>query len=219
MEMITKGYQWYHDTPEQPFEFTPDSIWLINPDTKEWMIELGKSGDLWYYYETPVIFSKYLNMEKSDFESFIKIWVEDVLKTGVVSTPRRFRSSHPAVEDVLKTGVVSTCPNEAQYPLRVEDVLKTGVVSTCLYHSKHGCAVEDVLKREIVSTNACRSKNAMRVEDALKREVVSTCPLTSNERTPVEDVLKREVVSTTSMTSNSGNLLVEDVLKNGKQLK
>ena len=175
MEILTKGYQWYHDTPEQPFEFTPDSIWLINPDTKEWMIELGKSGDLWYYYETPVIFSKYLNMEKSDFESFIKIWVEDVLKTGVVSTPRRFRSSHPAVEDVLKTGVVSTC----------------------LYHSKHGCAVED----------------------ALKREVVSTCPLTSNERTPVEDVLKREVVSTTSMTSNSGNLLVEDVLKNGKQLK
>jgi hypothetical protein len=86
MNVITKDYQWYHDTPEQPFEFTPGSIWLINPETKEWMLELKKSGHLWYYYETPDIFSKYLNMEEPDFESFIKIWVEDVLKKRVVST-------------------------------------------------------------------------------------------------------------------------------------
>jgi hypothetical protein len=104
MNMITKGYHWYYDTPEQPFEWSEGSIWLINPDTKQWMLELKKSGDLWYYYKTPDSFSRYLNMEKSDFKSFIKIWVEDVLKRGVVSTWIRERKDRKLVEDVLKNG-------------------------------------------------------------------------------------------------------------------
>jgi len=104
MNMITKDYQWYHDTPEQPFEWTEDSIWLINPETNKWMFELEESGQLWYYIKTYDTFSKYLNMEEYDFKSLIKIWVEDVLKRGVVST-RRNRSRTPRqVEDVLKKG-------------------------------------------------------------------------------------------------------------------
>ena len=105
MNMITKGYKWYTaDTPEQPFEYSEGSIWLINPDTKQWMLELNKSGKLWYYMETPESFSKYLNMEESDFVSFIKIWVEDVLKKGVISTPRGTTRWPTTVEDVLNNG-------------------------------------------------------------------------------------------------------------------
>jgi hypothetical protein len=104
MKILTKDYQWYTDTPEQPFEYTEGSIWLINPETKKWMLELGKSGDLWYYYETSDTFSKYLNMEVSDFKSFIKIWVEDVLKRGVISTGSRTWWRSAQVEDVLKNG-------------------------------------------------------------------------------------------------------------------
>jgi hypothetical protein len=105
MNHLTKGYQWYYDTPEQPFKHTSGSIWLINPDTKQWMLELKKSGDLWYYYKTPDSFSRYLNMEKSDFKSFIKIWVEDVLKRGVVSTWIRERKDRKLVGDALKNGI------------------------------------------------------------------------------------------------------------------
>ena len=43
MNDLTKDYVWYYDTPEQPFEITPGSIWLINPNTKQWMLELEKS--------------------------------------------------------------------------------------------------------------------------------------------------------------------------------
>ena len=86
MNNRTKGYQWYHDTPEQPFEYTRGSIWLINPDTEDWMLELKKSGKLRYNYKTHDTFSMYLNMKVSDFESFIKIWVEDVLEREVTST-------------------------------------------------------------------------------------------------------------------------------------
>ena len=104
MNMITKDYYWYHDTPEQPFEWSEGSIWLINPDTKQWMFELRKSGHLLYYYETYDTFSMYLNMDESDFESFIKIWVEDALKRGVVSTHRLHGWRCAVVEDALKNG-------------------------------------------------------------------------------------------------------------------
>jgi hypothetical protein len=117
MEMLTKGYHWYS---------TPYGIWLINPDTKKWMLELGKSGDLWYYDKMSDTFSKYLNMERSDFKSFIKIWVEDVLKRGVVSTEQVKMQPVEWVENVLKKGVVSTQPDVLNGSPTVEDVLKNG---------------------------------------------------------------------------------------------
>jgi hypothetical protein len=104
MNIIIKGYQWYIDTPEQRFEYSPESIWLIKPETKEWMLELKKSGDLWYNYETYDTFSRYLNMEKSDFEPFIKIWVEDVLKREIDSINNQWGGHTFRVEDVLEKG-------------------------------------------------------------------------------------------------------------------
>ena len=86
MEMITEDYHWYTDTPEQPFEYTEGSIWLINSETGQWMLVLEKPGFLWYYNGITDTFFKYLNMKYPDFDSFIKIWVEDALKRGVVST-------------------------------------------------------------------------------------------------------------------------------------
>jgi len=74
MEMFTKGCYWYHDTPEQPFVHTEGSIWLINPETEEWMLELQKDGYLWYHDKIFDTFSKYLNMKEIDFESFIGLW-------------------------------------------------------------------------------------------------------------------------------------------------
>ena len=95
MNMITKDYQWYS---------TPYATWLINPDTKQWMLEWEKSGKLWYHLKVRDTFSKYLNMDEFDFESFIEIWVEDVLKRGVVSTSVLHLQHRIEVEDVLKNG-------------------------------------------------------------------------------------------------------------------
>ena len=104
MNHITKGYYWYIDSPEQPFEWSKGSIWLINPETEEWMLELQKDGHLWYHDKIFDIFSKYLNMEESDFESFIGLWVEDALKRGVVSTAWTIMLRTNRVEDALKNG-------------------------------------------------------------------------------------------------------------------
>jgi len=168
MEMLTKGYQWYHDTPEQPFELSQGSIWLINPETKQWIFELGKSGKLWYYFEIPDTFSNYLNMRRYDFESFIKIWVEDALKRGVVSTGWIPSCSGRGVEDALKRGVVSTGTYRYDCPYGVEDVLKKGVVSTAERHDEWPAVVEDALKRGVVSTCGNRCGMERTVENALK---------------------------------------------------
>ena len=126
MNMITKGYQWYYDTPEQPFFYTPGSIWLINPKTKQWMLELKKYGYLWYYYKTPESFSKYLNMEVSDFESFIGLWVEDALERGVISTLVDDVVARLQVEDALERGVILTRPITKTGGGWVEDALERG---------------------------------------------------------------------------------------------
>ena len=146
MEMITKEYQWYTDTPEQPFEYSEGSIWLINPETEEWILELTKSGVLWYDYETPDSFYRYLNMGRSDFEPFIKIWMEDVFKRGVVSTSAEADVYWGLMEDVFKRGVVSTLDVAIAPGDRVEDALKREVVSTQIAHDAFFFVLEDALE-------------------------------------------------------------------------
>ena len=190
MEINTKGYQWYTDTPEQPFEYTEGSIWLINPETEEWMLELQKDGHLWYHDKIFDTFSKYLNMKKIDFESFIGLWVEDALKRGVVSTTHSNIPSHGLVEDALKRGVVSTAQEPAAMILAVEDVLERGVVSTDCQKNLVLNKVEDVLERGVVSTDALRRVSNSSVEDVLERGVVSTCSDFRNHVQQVKDVIE-----------------------------
>jgi hypothetical protein len=148
METITKGYLWYHDTPEQPFEYSEGSIWLINPKTGEWFLELQKDGVLWYDYGTPDSFSKYLNMGRSDFESFIKTWMEDALKRGVLSTNREWKGiqRHEGVEDVLNRGVVSVVRNEINWDDEIKDVLENGTVTTVKLGEWSHVGVGDVIE-------------------------------------------------------------------------
>ena len=170
MEINTKGYQWYTDTPEQPFEYSEGSIWLINPETGEWILELEKSGVLWYEYETPVIFSKYLNMGKSDFQSFIKIWVEDVLKKGVSSTAEEHAHLAEGVEDVLKKGVVSTRSGCLVSFRAVEDALKMGVSSTISEWEgiQRHQGVKDVVEKGTVITVKLGEWSQVGVGDIIK---------------------------------------------------
>jgi hypothetical protein len=108
MEMEMEGYEMYMDTPENRFEYDPESIWIVNPKTERWMIVLKKSGKLLYYYGVYDNFSKWFNEGLSVFEQLITMWLEDVLKRGV-STTHFFQFDHSiALEDVLKRGVLIT---------------------------------------------------------------------------------------------------------------
>ena len=102
MEM--EGYNIYVDTPEKRF-YEPESIWIINPITERWMIELKKWGELWYSQTIYHNFSKWFNEEQSVFEQLITMWVEDVLKRGVSTTEQDEEVDGSQVEDVLNIGI------------------------------------------------------------------------------------------------------------------
>ena len=108
MEMEMEGYKIYVDTPENRFEYDPESIWIINPKTKGWIVELEKSGELWYHYKFYDNFSMWFKEELSVFEQLITVWVEDVLKRGVSITRWWFSPKEAAVKEVLKRGVSTT---------------------------------------------------------------------------------------------------------------
>jgi len=105
MNSIIKGYNWYHDTPEQPFKYTRGSIWLINPETKKWILELKESGDLWYYFKTSETFSKFMDMEEYEFEKILKLWAKDVFKREIKSVHRPYPPRSPHIKDVLEKGI------------------------------------------------------------------------------------------------------------------
>ena len=104
MNFLTKDYVWYYDTPEQSFKWSPGSIWLINPETKEWVLELEKDGTLWLNGGFYINFRKYFNMERPDYERFIYVWLEDVLNRGVSATRSVLYDRDTGLEDVLSRG-------------------------------------------------------------------------------------------------------------------
>ena len=104
MNNITKNYIWYHDTPEQRFRYRPETIWLINPETKEWAVELQKGGWLWWSFDFYLNFRRYFNMEYPDYDKFIKLWVEDVLNRTVTTPSVGDRDKRREVIDAIEKG-------------------------------------------------------------------------------------------------------------------
>jgi hypothetical protein len=126
MNFITKDYKWYTDTPEQRFKYTPGSIWLINPKTEEWVLELEKGGKLWWNWDFYYNFKRYFNMEESDYVKFITLLVEDVINRGVSSTELANFRWNPSVEDAINRGVSSTEAHPWPTIRSVDDVIDRG---------------------------------------------------------------------------------------------
>ena len=145
-------YVWYFDTPEQRFKYTSGSIWLINPNTKEWAFELTKSGHLWYFHYIRNDFLELFPINDIEFEEIVKLWVEDALKRGVSTTHGSLVWDGASVEDALKRGVSTTGMVQGRWGGAVEDALKRGVSTTFASRMEGSLRVVDVLKRG-VSTN------------------------------------------------------------------
>ena len=105
IDYVVEGYVWY---------FLPKtgSLWLINPYTKQWLLEYENSGDLWYNWSRWTDFFKYINMEYSEYQQYIQSYVEEVLQNRVRKTRLHHWVADWLVEDVLRNGVRDTKPLE-----------------------------------------------------------------------------------------------------------
>jgi hypothetical protein len=93
-----------------------DGVWIINPDTKEWIIHIGPSSRLdylWFNYEKFKSLFKYVSLDIFKDKYYIKDWAEDRLKLKIGSnyhpdiTPGDYNWSDDfKPEKVIESGVV-----------------------------------------------------------------------------------------------------------------
>ena len=103
-----------------------NSLWMVIPDAKVWIIEIQDDLTLWYNLPFFEKIYKYVSLDVIDNQNYITEWVEDILKKRVrntVSAP--FRGNHH-VEDIIKKGVKNTLPDAIYKAYQVQDILKRG---------------------------------------------------------------------------------------------
>lgn len=85
MNMLIKGCHWYiYEPPKGSIHYNnPPAFWLINPDKKILMLDVSYGRNLYYYSHIKDGFYRYLNMTPEQFQSFIKMWVEDSLNVKI----------------------------------------------------------------------------------------------------------------------------------------
>ena len=119
IDHAVEGYEWIYDPRN-------GSLWLINPDTRQWLLEYENSGNLWYNWSRWTDFFKYINMEHSEYQQYIQSYVEDVLRNGVRKTHYSGWQNRGKVEDVLRNGVRNTMGSPDVSFYIVEEVLQIG---------------------------------------------------------------------------------------------
>ena len=97
IDYVIEGYEWY---------FLPKtgSLWLINPNTKQWLLDYENTGNLWYFRPRWSDYFKYLNMGPSEYQQYIQAYVEDVLRNGVRNIHKDSQNLKNNVEYVLRNG-------------------------------------------------------------------------------------------------------------------
>jgi hypothetical protein len=62
-----------------------DGLWIINPETKEWVIHVGASrlDYLWYNYEVFTPLFRYISLDSIEDKDYIQDWAEEKLKVKI----------------------------------------------------------------------------------------------------------------------------------------
>ncbi len=71
-----KGYRIYYNE-------NLVSYWWINPNKKDWIFEMEKSGTLWWYYPWGERFKTLYSLEDSEFKELMESYVKITLNLGV----------------------------------------------------------------------------------------------------------------------------------------
>lgn len=103
-----------------------NSLWMIIPETKEWVFEIEHNLTLWYNLPFFEKIYKYVSLDVIDNQHYITEWVEDIIKKGVRNTKVVQRNPFLNVEDIIKKGIKNTLPDAIYKAYQVQDIIKTG---------------------------------------------------------------------------------------------
>lgn len=168
MEYKTKNYQWYHDTSEKPFIYSEGSIWLINPETREWFLEIKKTGEMNYFYDKFDDFYKFINLNRTEFEVVLKKWVEDMLKKSITLTNEIFTSFQSKIKRTENNNVVKYEIEHVSYKDGIEDVLEKGIVVSFYDFNSRDRSVNEVIDNGINKINSRVTSRSRLVEDVFR---------------------------------------------------
>ena len=139
--------------------FHNGSMWLIFTDKKEWIIELEKSGNLWYNYGFFLNLFKYLSLDVIENQHYITKWVEDTIQNGVKDTFFYTVVDFHFVEDTIQNGVKDTKRYERNKYYFVEDTIQNGIKKTNSYHTNGEYGFEDFKQIENVIQDGVKHIN------------------------------------------------------------
>ena len=103
-----------------------NSLWMIIPETKEWVFEIEHNLTLWYNLPFFEKIYKYVSLDVIDNQHYITEWVEDIIKKGVRNTYRYVEVEFIDVDNILKNGVRDTLPDAIYKAYQVQDIIKRG---------------------------------------------------------------------------------------------
>ena len=81
-----------------------NSLWMIIPETKEWVFWIDSNLNLRYKYDFFNKIYRYVSLDVVDNQNYITKWVEDILKTGVRNTENRLHYEQDVIEDIIEKG-------------------------------------------------------------------------------------------------------------------
>ena len=110
--------------------FHNGSMWLIFTERKQWIIELDKNGNLWYYYHFFKNLFNYVSLDVIENQHYITMWVEDTIQNGAKSTFKVVLQRLKHVEDAIQNGVKSTFSEHSRKLFKVEDAIQNGAKIT-----------------------------------------------------------------------------------------
>ena len=171
------------------------SFWLIFTDRKEWVIELDKSGKLWYRYQFFQNLFNYVSLDVIENQHYITEWVEDTIQNGVKKTETEYLKWSPVVEDTIQNGVMSTSKFLFHYYNSVEDTIRNGVMSTGTGSKNRDWWVEDTIKNGVKNTSFWTTPKKNIVGNTIKNGVKTTQISTAIHRnSKVEEIIQSGVI-------------------------
>jgi len=124
-----------------------NSLWMIIPDAKVWIIEIQDDLTLWYNLPFFEKIYKYVSLDVIDNQHYITEWVEDIINTEMRDTSSGFTPALRFIDNILKKGIKNTEWANAFESDDVENILKKGIKNTLPDAIYKAYQVQDIIKR------------------------------------------------------------------------